>query len=153
MKLKRRLVLKTIAAVALMTGTLFALGEILGESKEELQLKYDVAVYNHGTGRVTVTFTLEDEGRLKPISSVDLHIPSAEKHKAGGFKSDLTIAMALREHDGKKVARAHLRKDWAERAFIEVKTGHLDGKLTPMSWHLHPIPLKEIVSESKPHQK
>src|SRR6187399_716605 len=51
------------------------MGEILGETKEQLKLQYDVAVYDHGTGRVTITFTLEDEGRLKPLYGVEFRIP------------------------------------------------------------------------------
>src|ERR1700683_4103948 len=37
----------------------------LRETKDQLKLKYEVAVEEHGSGRVTVVFTLADEGRLK----------------------------------------------------------------------------------------
>ena len=47
----------------------------LGETNEELELKYDIAVEEHSfdgasTGRVTLVFTLADEGRLKPLDGV-----------------------------------------------------------------------------------
>ena len=129
-----------------------ALGFRLGESKEELDLKYDVSVYDHDTGRVTVKFMLKDEGRLKPITSVDLHIPSNEKHDGGGFKSDLTISMALRKHGGSQVGRIHIRKDWAERAEIQIKTDQLNGKQEPLTWYYHAVPLKELIARAKPHE-
>lgn len=138
-----------IAAIAIPASCALALGFRLRESKEELNLKYDVSVYDHNTGRVTVTFTLKDEGRLKPISSVDLHISSDEQHDSGGFKSDLTMSMALREVEGNQVARIHIRKDWAERAEIQIKTGHLDGKQEPLTWYYHAVPLKDLVSRAE----
>jgi hypothetical protein len=72
------------AAIVVPATLAWALGIQLGETKEQLKLDYEVSVTDHGTGRVTVTFTLADEGRLKPISSVDLSIPSKDKHKDGG---------------------------------------------------------------------
>ena len=98
-----RILLGIVAALAIPASCALALGLRLGESKDELKLKYDVSVYDHDTGRVTVKFTLEDEGRLKPITSIDLHIPSDEKHDGGGFKSDLTISMATRKDGPKQV--------------------------------------------------
>ncbi len=147
-----RVLLGIVAALAIPVSCTLALGFRLGESKEELNLKYDVSVYDHDTGRVTVEFTLKDEGRLKPIESVDLHIPSNEKHDGGGFKSDLTISMALRRDGRNQAGRIHLRKDWAERAEIQIKTGQLDGKQEPLTWYYHAIPLKELVARAKVHE-
>lgn len=129
-----------------------ALGFQLGESKQQLELKYDVSVYDHDSGRVTIEFTLEDEGRLKPINSIDFHIPSAEKHDGGGFKSDLTVSMATSKEGEKRVARIHIRKDWASRAEIHLKTNYLDGKQEPLTWYYHAIPLKSLVARAKPHE-
>ena len=128
------------------------MGFQLGESKQKLKLEYDVSVYDHDTGRVTIEFSLNDAGRLTPITSVDLSIPSDEKHDGGGFKSDLTISMALRNEGTKQVGRVHIRKDWAERAEIQIKTGHLDGKQEPLTWYYHSIPLQELVARAKPHK-
>jgi hypothetical protein len=141
-----------VAALAIPASCALALGFRLGESKEELNLKYDVSVYDHDTGRVTVEFTLKDEGRLKPITSVDLHIPSDEKHDGGGFKSDLTISMALRRDGTNQVGRIHIRKDWAESAEIQIKTDQLDGKQELLTWYYHAIPLKELVARAKVHE-
>ena len=147
-----RILLGIVAAIVIPASCALALGFRLGESKEELNLKYDVSVYDHDTGRVTVEFTLKDEGRLMPITSVDLHIPSNQKHEGGGFKSDLTVSMALRKDGTTQVGRIHIRKDWAERAEIQLKTGQLDGKQEPLTWYYHAVPLKELVARAKPHE-
>jgi hypothetical protein len=45
-------------ALVLDTNLAWALGLQLGETKEQLKLKYDVAAVDHGTGRVTINLTL-----------------------------------------------------------------------------------------------
>ena len=147
-----RTVISVIAALVIPASFALGVGFQLGESKDKLQLEYDLSVYDHDTARVTVTFSLEDEGRLKPIDSIDLSIPSQEKHTSGGYKSDLTISMATRKEGNKQVARVHIRKDWAARAEIQLKTGHLDGKQEPLTWYYHSIPLRELVARAKPHK-
>jgi hypothetical protein len=94
------------------------------QEQEELKLKYDVTVLDHGTGRVTVVLTIADEGRLKPLDSIDLMIPM---EKGSGWV-DLEVSLATSEKDGKRAARIHLRKDWAERAQIWLKASTFDGK-------------------------
>lgn len=147
-----RILLGIVLLLAIPASCVWALGFELGQSKEELELKYDVSVYDHDTGRVTITFTLEDAGKLKPITSIDLSIPSDEKHADGGTKSDLTVSIATRDEGKKQVGRIHIRKDWAERAEIQIKTRHLDGKEEPLTWYYHAIPLKEVVARAKPHE-
>src|SRR5436190_23565530 len=66
--------------VLLPAGRVRAQGDVL-ESKEELRLKYDVAVRDLGDGQVAVEFTLADDGRLKPLRAVELHIAGLEKDK------------------------------------------------------------------------
>ncbi|MGV3484761.1 MAG: hypothetical protein ACO1RT_10115 [Planctomycetaceae bacterium] len=146
-----KLLLAAIAVMAIPASFAMAMGLQLGESKEELKLKYDVSVYDHDTGRVTIEFSLIDSGRLTPITSVDLSIPSDERHDGGGFKSDLTMSMALEKEGAKRVGRIHIRKDWAERSEIQIKTGHLDGKQAPLTWYYHSIALKELIARAKPH--
>lgn len=143
--------LAVIVLMVISPSFAFAIGFGLGESKEALKLEYDLSAYDHDTGRITITLKLVDTGRLKPITSVDLTIPSDEKHVGGGSKSDLTMSMALKKDGAKQVARIHIRKDWAERAEIQIKTGHLDGKQEPLTWYYHSIPLKELVARAKPH--
>ena len=149
----KSLLLAMLGTLVIPASVAMALGFMLSESKEELGLEYEVSVYDHDTGRVTVEFTLEDEGRLKPISSVEFDIPSTEKHDNGGFKSDLTMSMVLREKGENQVGRVHIRKDWAERAEIRIITGHLDGKQQLATWYYHSIPLKELIADAKPFEK
>ena len=137
----RALCLSSIVVAALIPTTTpaWAEGFGLGETKQQLNLNYEVSVKDHGTGRVTVTFTLADEGRLKPLSSIDLSIPSKDRHKSGGYMSDLSLSLATRNVDEKQVASVHLKKELAERAQIQLKTRNLDGKREPLTWYYHSI--------------
>lgn len=145
---KRLIVILTLATIAV-PGLAWALGFQLGESKEELKLKYDVSVTDHETGRVTVVLKIEDYGRLKPVFAVDLSIPARERRDGGrGRYMDMVVSLAHRKEDGKDVYRAHLLKELAERASIDLKTGHLDGKQTPRTWYCHRIPIARYLTES-----
>jgi hypothetical protein len=142
MKWMRRFAAALLAVAALAAQTAWGEGLGLGESKEQLKLQYDVSVYDHHTDRVTVTLTIADEGRLKPLRSVDLHLPSQDKHADGrGYMSDLTASLATTQENGKTVVRVHLKKEWAERAQCELKTGTLDGKPEPLTWYYYVIPI------------
>src|SRR3954469_8375954 len=98
MRTPRYLVLVLVAAAAavLMPNRVKATSEILGQTKEELKLKYDVSVRDLGNGRVFVVFTITDEGRLKPLRSVDLQIPGKEQDKDanGGIPPELALSLA-----------------------------------------------------------
>ena len=139
-----------VVACAIPATVALALGRGLSESKEELNLKYDVLVSEGDAERMTVTFELEDEGRLKPISSIDLHVPGSDTQDGGGATSDLEISMATRREGTKQVSRVHLRKDWAARAEIRITTSNLDGKQGSRTWYYHAIPLKDLVDEANP---
>ena len=73
--LRRTALLVAAVVVAGIAGRAWGIDFGLSESKEELRLKYDIAVEEHSfdgasTGRVTVVLTLADEGRLKPLDGV-----------------------------------------------------------------------------------
>src|ERR1700677_2563262 len=72
------------------------MGEKLGQTKEQLKLAYDVSCIEHGSGRVTVNLTIADEGRLKPLTAVELLIPG----EGGTGFVDLSIPLAVRKVDG-----------------------------------------------------
>lgn len=133
-----RLSLVALATLVLTAGRAWAMEEILGQTKEELKLKYEVTVQDHGTGRVTVVLTIADEGRLKPVQSVDLMIPMEK----GQGSVDLMVSLDAREVDGTRVARVHLKKEWAQRAQIWLKTSTFDGKQL-LERSIHPIPLAD----------
>jgi hypothetical protein len=123
-----------------------AAGFILGETKEELKLKYDLAVQDHGTGRVTVVFTLADEGRLKPLDEVQFVIPGKEKNADGGHWMDLVVSIGMTDTgDGKRVGRVHVLKELAERAEIRLNTHTMDGKMDPLTRLHHVIPIAKHV--------
>ena len=152
--LRRLSVVVVVAAVLLTGGVAWGIGFILGESKEELKLKYDVAVEEHGfgkdlTGRVTVVLTLADEGRLKPLDEVQLVIPGREKNADGGHWMDLVVSIEMRPvGDGKRVGRVHILKEWAERAEIQLNTHTMDGKLDPLTRLHHVIPVAKYFKKS-----
>ena len=104
------LLLIVFAATVLATCLAWAEGFGLGETKEQLKLKYDVSVKDHGTGRVTANLTITDQGRLKPLDSVDLVIPS----KDGTNFVDLSLSLATRKVAGKLLVRVYLKRELAE---------------------------------------
>lgn len=125
--------------VMLMVGLLgnlaWGIGGILGETKEELKLKYEVVVSDPANGQVGVEFTLESAGRLGSIGAVELMIPKEDK--SGSY--DLTAPLALREENGKQVVRFNLKKEWAGRAEIWLTAKQVDGKFSGMERVHHVI--------------
>src|SRR5690242_5509941 len=135
-----------LAALGLAANRTMGMSEILGQSKEQLKLKYDVSVRDLGNGRVTVTFTIADEGRLKPLNSIDLQIPGRDKNPDGSTSPDVALSLATTTiaegaQAGAKVARFELTKELAGRAEIWLMTRHLDGKQEPLTGYIHPIPI------------
>lgn len=141
------------AAMALVSSLAWALGFQLNESKEELKLKYDVEVTDHGTGRVTVVLTLADQGRLKPLDSIDLHILEEQRDASGGRYADLSVSLAPREENGKQVVRIHLLRTLAERAEIHLKTHSMDGRQSDRTWFYHSIPIAHCLKDAGEKRK
>jgi hypothetical protein len=139
-----RLTLMVLAALILTADRSWGMDEILGQTKEELKLEYDVTVQDHGTGRVTIVLTLADEGRLKPLNAVELMIPMEQ----GSGSVDLSVSLATREVNGKRVARVHLKKEWAERAQIWLMSSSFDGKQLAMTGYIHPIPIAKYLKNA-----
>jgi hypothetical protein len=140
-----------LPALVLTADRAWAVGEILGQTKEELKLKYNVAVQDHGTGRITVVFTLADQGRLKPLYAVKLVIPGKEKEKDGGRYMDLVVSLDTKESDdGKRVARVHIRRELAERAEIWLSTSSFDGKQLVLTSYHHVIPVAKYLKNAPP---
>jgi hypothetical protein len=144
----KRLAPALLILAVILPGLAWALGFELGQTKEELKLKYDMSVTEHKTGRVTVVLKIEDYGRLKPVYAVDLSIPAKESHNGRGHYMDLVVSMALQKEGDKDVARVHILRGLAERASIKLKTGHLDGKQSPRTWYYHSIPIAKYLKET-----
>lgn len=120
----------------------------LRETKEELKLGYDVRVSDNGGGRTSVTFTLADEGRIKPITSVQVAVPSADK--SGYF--DVVATLSPFERDGKKVYVLQLTRDLTERGELDLVTQTMDGKRMVMEWAYHRVPLGPALKAARPSQ-
>ncbi len=137
----RTLKLSSLAIIALLglaVNVAWGLGFQLSETKEQLGLKYEVSAVTHESGRVTITLTIVDQGKLKPLDSVSLYIPSNDK---SGY-SDLSVALATEDVDGKLLASAHLSRELAERAEIHLQThSPLNGsdKRSDRTWYYHSI--------------
>jgi hypothetical protein len=132
-----------LAAVTFAANDAWAMGEILGQTKEELKLKYDISVQDHGTGRVTIVFTLADEGRLKPLDAIELII-LAQKEPEGRSHLDLSVSLDTKiADDGNRVARVHIKRELAERAELWLTTSSFDGKQLALTYYVHRIPLGE----------
>lgn len=137
------------ATVGSAASHVWGIGFILRETKEELKLKYDVAVQDHGTGRVTIVLTLADEGRLEPLDEVQFVIPAQEKDKDGGHWMDLVVSIEMRKtNDGNRVGRVHIRKDLADRAEIQLNTHTMDGKMDPLTRLHHVIPIAHYMNSA-----
>ncbi|MGH7133175.1 MAG: hypothetical protein ACREJO_14675 [Phycisphaerales bacterium] len=121
------------------------LGFELKETKEELKLNYTVEAQDNGGGRMSVTFTLADEGRIKPLTSVDLAVPS----KDGSGYFDVVVRLSPFERDGKKVYVMQLTRDLAERGEIDLKTHTMDGKQM-IDWAYHRVVLEKYAKAAKP---
>lgn len=136
-----------VAAIVVVAGAnlAWALGLQLGQSPEELELKYDVDCAVHKSGRVTVNLTVAEQGRIKPIHDIQLAIPSND----GSGYFDLSLSMATKNVDGKLRARAHLSRELADRATIRLLTltNPETGKQSPRTWYFHLIPIADHISD------
>src|SRR5580704_10015869 len=150
MRLLRLSAVLLVAAVSFGTvDRAWGEGFYLRQTKDQLKLKYEVAVEEHGSGRVTVVFTLADEGRLKPLEAVQLVIPAQEQNQDGSRWMDLVVSIDMAETDGgKHVGRIHLLKGLAERAEIQLNTHTMDGKLDPLTRLHHVIPIAKYMKHA-----
>lgn len=137
----------TILAAFAFTSTSHALGFELGESKEELKLDYTVTVYDHQNDHVTVVFTLKDEGRMKPLFSVDLNVPNEK----GSGSPRIVAPLKLSGEGEAKTVRLHLHKDLFKNASISLKTRNLAGKSGMRTWYYHLVSLQKSDGTAKPN--
>jgi hypothetical protein len=138
-----------VAAVVLMSGRSWAIRFGLGPSKDEWGLKYDVAVEDADSDTLTVVFTLADEGRLKPIYSIDLVAFSKQTDRQGGRSYDVNEPIELKPtQDGKRVGKVQIRKGFADRAKIRIITLTVDGKRQPSGGAFYDIPIAKYLKKA-----
>ena len=148
-KQRRRLpaVLLALLVCYFVVERAWGIGFYLRETKDELKLKYEVTVQDHKTGRVTVVFTLADEGRLKPLDEIQQVIPAQEKNEDGSHWMDLVVSIDMVKADsGKRVGRVHLLKELAERATIQLNTHSMDGNIDGLTRLHHLIPIAKYMN-------
>ncbi len=140
--------LLVVAAIALMCERSWAIYNKLGPSKDEWGLKYDVTVQDAGSDTLTVVFTLADEGRLKPIHSIELVAFSRQTDSQGGRSYDVKEPVKFKPtEDGRRVGQVQIRKAFADRAKFRILTLTIDGKRQP-SGSYYDIPLAKYLNKS-----
>ena len=127
-----------VVAITLLTaGRSWAVFNLLGPSKDEWGLKYEVQTSDAGGGMVTVAFTLADEGRLKPLALIELIALSKEIDSEGGHTYDVRAPIVLKPtHDGRRAGQVQMRKDLVDRARIRILSGQVDGQPQQSGWAL-----------------
>jgi hypothetical protein len=144
-----------LMAAAVLPHPARAMSEVIDESKkDELKLKYDVSMTDYGNGRVGVTFTVIDEGKLGPPTSVDLELPGRDRDAQGGAAPELHLSLEMRKTDaGAKIAGKQttfeLTKELAGRAQIWLVTRHLDGKQEPVTGYVFRIPIAPYMKNAQ----
>jgi hypothetical protein len=140
--------LLVVVALVLMADRSWAIRQGLAPSKDEWGLKYDVTVSEADADTLTVVFTLADEGRLKPIYSLDLVAFSKQTDNQGGRSYDLQVPLELKTtDDGKRAAQVSLRKEFLDRAKIRIITLTVDGKRQPSGGVFYDIPIKKYLNK------
>lgn len=150
-RLSRRLAagILVVAAIVLVSGRTWAIYHGLPPSKDEWKLKYDVAVYEADSDTLTVVFTLADEGRLKPLYSIDLVAFSKRTDNQGRRSYDVKAPIELKAtEDGKRTGQVQIRKEFVDRAKIRIITHMVDGKRQPSGGAYYDIPIAQYLTKS-----
>jgi hypothetical protein len=138
-----------VAVIVLMSDRSWGIYYGLGPSKDEWKLKYDVAVYEADGDKLTVVFTLADEGRLKPFYSLELVAFSKQTDPQGGRSYDVKAPIELKPTaDGKRAGQVQIRKEFADRAKIRILTRMVDGKRQPSGGAYYDIPIAKYLSKA-----
>lgn len=137
-----------VAALVAMSDRSWAIRQGLPPSKDEWKLKYDVTVYEEDGDNLTVEFTLADEGRLKPLYSIDLVAFSKQVDSQGGRSYDVMVPIKLKPtQGGKRVGRAQMKKEFLDRAKIRLITLTVDGQRQPSGGAFYDIPVAKYLNK------
>jgi hypothetical protein len=141
--------LLVVAAMVLMSDRSWAIYYRLDPSPDEWGLKYDVAVQDADSDTMTVVFTLADEGRLKPIHSIELVAFSKQTDSQGGRSYDVKEPIKVKPtEDGRRMGQVQIRKEFADRAKFRILTQMVDGKRQPSGGSYIDIPLSKFLKRS-----
>jgi hypothetical protein len=142
--------LLVVAAVVLTAAPCWAIYYALGPSKDDWGMKYNVEVDDSDKNNLDLTFTLDNEGRLKPIYKIELIAFSQQLDSQGGRSYDVMIPLKFEVKDGTRVAHVTLKKEFANRAHFRVLTQMVDGKRQPSGGSYHNIWVKKYWSNGEP---
>jgi hypothetical protein len=136
-----------VAVVLLSCGRSSAIYNVLGPSKDEWGVKYDVEVKDAGRDMVTVVFTLVDEGRLKPFYSVEVIAMNKETDSQGGHGYDVKEKIVLKPtEDGRRVGEIKMRKEFLDHAQIRMLSDKFDNQ--PQQWLVnYETPINRFVAK------
>jgi hypothetical protein len=136
-----------VAAMLLTSGRSWAIYNVLGPSKDEWGVKYDVEVKDTGRDMVTVVFTLADEGRLKPFYSVEVIAMNKETDSQGGHAYDVKEKIVLKPaEDGRRVGEVKMRKEFLDHAQIRMLSDKFDNQ--PQQWLVnYETPIKRFLDK------
>jgi len=138
-----------IAVVLLTSARSWAIFDVLGPSKDEWGLKYDVKINDAGSDTVTIVFTLADEGRLKPLSTIELYAFNKETDEQGGHAYDVKETIELKPtKDGRRVGQAQMPKKFVDRAKIRILTKTVDGKRQQPGFADYEIPIRRFLDKA-----
>lgn len=136
-----------VVAVVLMTSLGWAHFYELGPSKNEWGLKYDAEVTADGD-KLNVSFTLADQGRLKPIYSVSV-IAFSDLRPDGGRTYLLNTTFDLKPtKDGKLTGQLQVDKKFLDRAMIRIMTQMFDGKFQAAGARYYQMPVKKFMNKN-----
>jgi hypothetical protein len=137
-----------LVAVVLASESCWAIYYGLGPSKDEWGLKYDVTVQDTGGDKLTVVFTIADEGRLKPFYSLELVAFSRQADNQGRRSYDVKAPIELKPaQDGKRSGEVQIPKNVADRAKIRILTHMVDGKKQPSGGSYYDIPIAKYLNK------
>ena len=118
----------------------------LGPSKDEWGLKYDGEVTASGD-KLNVSFTLADQGRLKPIYSISV-VAFSDLRKDGGRTYLLNTTFDLKPtKDGKLTGQLQIGKEFVDRAMIRILTPKFDATPQTAGARYYQIPLKKFMKK------
>jgi hypothetical protein len=136
-----------VTAVLLSAGPSWAIFDKLEPSPDDYGMKYTVDIQAAGGDLVTVTFTLEDEGRLKPFYSVTVMAFSLQTDSQGGRTYDVKAPLQLKPTaDGKRAGQVQIRRQFLDRAMIRVLTQSVDGRRTKSNAAYYDLSLRRFLN-------
>lgn len=136
-----------VVAVVLTSSFSWAHFYDLGPSKDEWGLKYDGEVTAASGDKLNVSFTLADQGRLKPIYSISV-VAFSDLRRDGGRTYLLNTTFDLKPtNDGKLTGQLQIGKEFADRAMIRILTLTFDGKPQTAGARYYQIPLTKFMKK------